>query len=184
MPISGEMYVWGDRAKNVPEESGVYALYDEAKVLIYIGASVNLQERFTHYLETNFSDDPRKRETRYYKREFTSEQEDRMKELQEEYIQKYGEFPKCNLPPEPSKKEVSSEWGFYFYEDIGKPLHEAAFDPKDLKEQIRKVPVASLEFTKKEETSPDGFETFSKMYNSPKPSRRLIRLVKILGKNS
>ena len=83
MPISGEMYVWGDRAKNVPEESGVYALYDEAKVLIYIGASVNLQERFTHYLETNFSDDPRKRETRYYKREFTSEQEDRMKELQE-----------------------------------------------------------------------------------------------------
>ena len=58
MPISGEMYVWGDRAKNVPEESGVYALYNEAKVLIYIGASVNLQERFTHYLETNFSKDP------------------------------------------------------------------------------------------------------------------------------
>jgi len=146
MPISGEMYVWGDRAKSVPEGSGVYALYNEAKVLIYIGESTSLQEEFTHYLETNFSDDPRKRETRYYKREFTSKQEDRMKELQDEYRQKHGEFPKCNLPREPPKKEVASEWGFYFYEDIGKPLHEAAFNPKDLKEQIRKVPVASLEF--------------------------------------
>jgi len=146
MPISGEMYVWGDRAKSVPEASGVYALYNEAKVLIYIGASTSLQEEFTHYLETNFSNDPRKRGTKYYKREFTSRQEDRMKELQDEYRQKHGEFPKCNLPPETPKKEVASEWGFYFYEDIGKPLHEAAFNPKDLKEQIRKVPVASLEF--------------------------------------
>jgi hypothetical protein len=146
MPISGEMYVWGDRAKGIPEGPGVYALYNEAKALIYIGASTNLREEFTQYLETNFSNDPRKCETRYYKREFTSKQEDRMKELQEEYRQKHGKFPKCNLSTEPPKKEVASEWGFYFYEDIGKPLHEAAFNPRDLKEQIRKVPVASLEF--------------------------------------
>jgi len=69
-----------------------------------------------------------------------------MKELQDEYRQRHGKFPKCNLPPEPPKKEVASEWGFYFYEDIGKPLFEAAFNPKGLKEQIRKVPVVSLEF--------------------------------------
>ncbi|MGD8506312.1 MAG: hypothetical protein PVF15_06565 [Candidatus Bathyarchaeota archaeon] len=149
MPISGNMYAWGERAKGVPEASGVYALYDEAKVPIYIGASVNLRERFIHYLETNFSKDPRKRETRYYKRELTSKQEHQMKELLDEHRQKHGKLPKCNLPPEPPKKEVPSEWGFYFYEDIGKPLFEAAFNPNDLREKIRKVPVASLEFHQK-----------------------------------
>ncbi|KPV62179.1 MAG: UvrABC system protein C [Candidatus Bathyarchaeota archaeon BA2] len=149
MPISGEMYAWGDRAKYVPEESGVYALYNEVKVLIYIGESTNLREKFTHYLETNFSDDPRKRETRYYKRELTSNQEDRMKELLDEYRQKHGEFPKYNLPPEPSRKEVAREWGFYFYEDISKPLYEVALNPQDLREKIKKVPVASLEFHQK-----------------------------------
>ncbi|MDH5794445.1 MAG: GIY-YIG nuclease family protein, partial [Candidatus Bathyarchaeota archaeon] len=66
MPISEKMYVWGDRAKHVPEEPGVYTLYNEDKGLIYIGESANLREKFTHYLETNFSNDPRKRETRYY----------------------------------------------------------------------------------------------------------------------
>jgi len=148
MSISGEKYVWGDRAKNVPQESGVYALYNEAKVLIYIGATNNFQERFTHYLESNFSNDPRKRETKYYKREITPKQEDRMKNLLDEYRQKHGKLPKCNLLPAPPK-EVASEWGFYFYEDIGKPLFEAAFNPKDFKEQIKKVPVASLEFHQK-----------------------------------
>ena len=146
MPISGEMYVWGDMAKGIPEEPGVYALYNEAKALIYIGASTNLREEFTNYLETNFSNDRRKRETKYYKREFTSKQEDRMKELQEEYRQKHGKFPNCNLPTEPPKKEVASEWGFYFYEDIGKPLYEVALNPQDLMEKIRKVSATSLEF--------------------------------------
>ena len=149
MPISGKMYFWGDRAKHVPEGPGVYALYNEAKVLIYIGESANLREEFTHYLKTNFSNDHRKRETRYYKREFTSKREDRMKELLDEYRQKHGKLPKFNLPPEPPKKEVVSEWGFYFYEGIGKPLYESAFNPQDLREKIRKVPVASLEFHQK-----------------------------------
>jgi hypothetical protein len=149
MPISGEMYAWGGKAKNVPEGSGVYAFYNEAKVIIYIGASTGLREKFIHYLETNFSNDPRKRETRYYKREFTSKHEEKMKELLDEYRQNHGKLPMCNLPPEPPKKEVASEWGFYFYEDIGKPLFEAAFNPEDFKEKIRKVPVASLEFHQK-----------------------------------
>ncbi len=149
MPISGEMYAWGDRAKRVPEGSGVYAFYNEAKVLIYIGESTNLREKFTRYLEMNFSNDPRKRETRYYKRELTSKREDRMKELLDEHKQKHGRFPKCNLPPEPPKKKVSSEWGFFFYEDIGKPLFKAAFNPEDFKEKIRVVQVASLEFHQK-----------------------------------
>lgn len=58
------MYVWGDSVKHVPEGSGVYALYDEAKALICIDASTSLREEFTHYLETSISNDPRKRETR------------------------------------------------------------------------------------------------------------------------
>jgi uncharacterized protein (UPF0212 family) len=149
MPVSGETYAWGDKAKHVPEGSGVYALYDEAKFLIYIGESTSLREKFAHYLETNFSDDPRKRETRYYKREFTSKQEERLKELLDEYMQKHGELPKCNLPPEPVKKEVAREWGFYFYENVGKSLYEVALNPKDLREKIRKVSVASLEFHQK-----------------------------------
>ena len=149
MPISGKMYVWGDRAKQVPEGPGVYALYNEAKVLIYIGESTSLREKFTHYLETNFSNDPRKRETRYYKREITSNPEERLKKLLGEYRQRHGQLPKCNVPPELPKKEVAREWGFYFYEDIGKPLYEVAFNLKDLREKTRKVPVSSLEFHQK-----------------------------------
>ncbi len=149
MPISGRMYVWGDRAKNVPEKPGVYAFYNEAKVPIYIGASDNLRERFTHYLETNFSKDPRKRETKYYKRKLSSEQEDQMKELLDKYKQEHNDLPECNLHPEPPKRAVSSRWGFYFYEGVGKPLFEAAFNPEDLSKKIMKVPVASLEFHQK-----------------------------------
>jgi len=149
MPISGKMYVWGERVKYVPEEAGVYALYNEDRVLIYLGGSTNLQKNFTHYLETNFSDDPRKRETRYYKRESTPNWEERVKELGDEYSQEHGELPKLNIPPELPKKEVASEWGFYFYEDVGKPLFEAAFNLEDFWEKIRKVPVASLEFHQK-----------------------------------
>ncbi len=143
------MYVWGDKAKHVPEGPGVYALYNKDKALIYIGESTNLREEFTHHLETNFSDDPRKRETRCYKREFTSSQKDRMKELLKDYSQKHGRLPKCNLPSEPPKTEVTRESGFHFYEDIGKPLYEVALNPQDLREKMRKVPVTSLEFHQK-----------------------------------
>ena len=149
MPISGKMYVWNDRAKSVPEESGVYAFYDEDRFLIYIGQSTNLRERFAQYLETGFSKDPRKRETEYYKREFTSKPENRMKELLDEHRQEYGELPMCNLTPELLRKGVVSESGFYFYEDIDKPLHKAAFNLEDFSEKIRQLPVVSLEFHQK-----------------------------------
>lgn len=146
MPISGKLYTWGNKAKHVPAEPGVYALYNEDKDLIYIGKSFNLRNIFTHYLQSNFSDDPRKRETRYYKRELTPNQEERMKMLLEEYKQKHAELPECNFPSESPEKKVVSEWGFYFYEGIGKPLYESAFSPQDLREKIRNVPLASLEF--------------------------------------
>ncbi len=146
MPISGKTYSWGIKASHVPEEPGVYALYDKNKVAIYIGGTSNLRETFSHYLATHFSNDPRKGETRYYKREITSRHGERMKELLDEYKRKYGALPKCNLPANLPKKEGVIEWGFYFYEDIGRPLYESAFNPKDLTNKIRKVPVVSLEF--------------------------------------
>jgi hypothetical protein len=149
MPISGKMYVWGNRAKNVSKGPGVYTLYNADKVLIYIGVGISLREEFAYYLETDFSDDPRKREARYYRRELTSKREDRMKELLDEYRQKHDKFPRCNLPPEPPEKEVASERAFCFHEDPGKPLNEVAFNPQDLREKIGKVPVSSLEFHQK-----------------------------------
>ncbi len=149
MSLSGKLYAWGDKAKYVPQKSGVYALYDATRSLIYIGRSPNLRDEFGRFLETEFSDDPRKRETKYYKREFASNPEERMKELLEEHIQKNGKLPKCNLPSDSPKKETPGEWGFYFYEDIDKPIFESAFNPQDLREDIKKVSVASLEFHQK-----------------------------------
>jgi hypothetical protein len=149
MSISGKMYVWGHRAKHVPEGPGVYGLYNERKVLIYIGESSNLREKFTQYLKTNFSKDPRKRETKYYKRELAPKQEDRIWELLDEYRKKHGELPRCNLPPEPPKERVAGESTFSFYEDVGKPLHKVALNLQDLRNRIERVPVASLEFHQK-----------------------------------
>ncbi len=148
MSISGRMYYWGDKAKYVPEESGVYALYDEDQNLIYIGESANLRKDFTRYLETEFSNDPCKRETTYYKREITSNQEYRKDRLLKEYQQKHGKFPKCNHPPRSSKKEVGRKLGFYFYEDIDQPLQHIALSLKDLRDKIGIVSSASLEFHK------------------------------------
>jgi hypothetical protein len=149
MSISGKMYVWGHKAKHVPEGPGVYGLYNEHKVLIYIGESANLREKFTQYLKTNFSKDPRKRETKYYKRELASKQEDRIEELLDECRKKRGELPRCNLPPESPKERVAGESTFNFYKDVGKPLHKVAFNPQDLRKKIKRVPVASLEFHQK-----------------------------------
>jgi len=149
MPISGKMYVWGERAKYVPGEAGVYAFFSEEGVLIYVDGSANLQKTFAHYLDTDFSDDPRKSETKYYKRESVPNWDDRVNELLDEYIRENGELPRLNVPPEMPKKEVTSGWGFYFYEDVNKPLFEAAFNLEDFWEKIKKIPVASLEFHQK-----------------------------------
>ena len=146
MPISGVLYQWGERAKYVPEEAGVYAFYSEDRTLILLGGSLNLRKTFTDYLETNFSEDPRKCKTVYYKRESTLNWQERVKELLNEYNQQHGELPKLNIPPESPKKEVANELGFYFYEDIGKPLFEAAFNLEEFWEKIKRIPVSSLEF--------------------------------------
>ncbi|UCG36259.1 MAG: GIY-YIG nuclease family protein [Candidatus Bathyarchaeota archaeon] len=142
----GKTYYWGEKAKHVPEESGVYALYDKDRNLIYIGESNNLRKDFTNYLETDFSGDLCKRETRYYEREVTPNQEERAKELLSEYQQSHGELPKCNTHSQSTETEVPWEQGFHFYQDIGKPLHEIALNLDDLRAKISAVSYASLEF--------------------------------------
>ncbi len=146
MPIPDRMYVWGDKARNVAEQPGVYALYNDQKALIYIGKSANLKDDFAELLKSDFSKDPRLRETRYYKREFTSSMEDRAKELLEEYRQTHGKLPECNSQTESVVKNVTPENGFHFYEDIGKMIHESALSLEDFSESVGRVSVKSLEF--------------------------------------
>jgi len=145
LPIQGKLYLWGERAKGVPEETGVYAFYDRNRIVIYIGGSSNLRESFSHYIETNFSDDPRKRETVYYRRMSTTTWEETVKNLLEECKQDCGDIPILNNSVKQEEK-VTPEWGFYFYEAFNKPVFEAAFNLEDLKKKLEKVPVASLEF--------------------------------------
>lgn len=150
MPLSGSFYLWGEKARNVLSKASVYELYDENYRLIFVGESSNLKETFTEYLETHFSKEPDKAATKYYKREFTSNPKERKKEILGGYKKKYGKLPKCNIVggryPIVAKKEVGVEKGFYFYEDLGKPLHQVAVSVKDFLEKVGKVPVTSLEF--------------------------------------
>ena len=148
MSIQGNLYMWGTKAKGAPEEPGVYALYDKNRIMIYLGGSSNLRETFCRYQETDFSDDPRKRETVYYRRMSTTNWEEKVKSLLDEYKKDCGDVPKLNTVLK-VKEEVTPEWGFYFYEDVNKPLFEAAFNLEDFWEKIEKIPVASLEFHQK-----------------------------------
>jgi len=149
MSISGKLYVWEECAKYAPDEPGIYAFYNEDRVLIYLGGSANLRKTFTHYFETNFSDDSHKRETKYYKRLPIQNWKERAKELLYEYKQKHGSLPKLNIHLEPPEKKVVHEMGFYFYDNVDKSLSEAAFSLKGFQEKIGKVPVSSLEFHQK-----------------------------------
>jgi len=98
--INGDFYEWKEsNAKKIPEKSGVYGFFKNKteESLIYIGRTSNLRERFTHYWETKFSEDPCKKATKWYKREITNSYKEREKELLEQYTKEHdGKLPKCN----------------------------------------------------------------------------------------
>jgi len=150
MPISGSYYFWGEKARNVLSKAAVYELYDENYRLMFVGECSNLKERFAEYLEIHFSKDPCKVATKYYKREFTFNTKERKKEILEEYKKKYGKLPKCNIVGGEfvigAEREVGVEKAFYFYEDLGQPLHQVAVSLKDFLEKVKEVSVASIEF--------------------------------------
>jgi hypothetical protein len=91
MSIGGNIYPWNENNVNaVRTQAGVYAFYDESRELIYIGSSNNLRERFQGYWNSNFEDDSCKRDTRYYRRGYTNNYE------QKEYQAQHGHLPRCN----------------------------------------------------------------------------------------
>lgn len=98
--INSNFYEWKkSNTQNIAEKPGVYGLFENMKEegLIYIGSSSDLRERFMHYWQTSFSDDPCKRSTKHYKREFTDSYEQRERELLEQYKSEHnGNLPKCN----------------------------------------------------------------------------------------
>lgn len=82
MVLQGDLYDWNEgNAKNIPANPGVYAFFDAARRLIYIGSSNNLRDRFTGYWQTNFEGSRCKQATRYYKRELTPAFRDREAQL-------------------------------------------------------------------------------------------------------
>ena len=95
--ISGKLFPWNENnAKTIAEKPGVYGLYKTGNVLIYIGSSSNLRERFTHYWNTNFEEDKCKQATKMYKREFRDDYKSRERELLNQYQDENGKLPDCN----------------------------------------------------------------------------------------
>jgi hypothetical protein len=145
MSISGKLYEWNERAKYAPENPGVYIFFDKNIKIIYIGGSNNIRKTFINYLKANFAGDPKKRETKYYKREITTQWKDRLKNLLENNKKKCGENFKLNIL---TKKNLASAYkaGFHFYEDFGKPISISAYNLKEFEEKIKIIPISSLEF--------------------------------------
>lgn len=152
--MTSKLYVWSEKAKNIPPKAGVYGLYNQDYELIYVGESPNLQQTFTEYLETNFAQDLCKQATRYYNREFTQNHQKRKKEILEEYKRKYGTHPKCNITiieeqKMPVEKTVPFEKGFHFYTEIAKPTGKVATSLTDFTIKLKEIPIASVEFHQK-----------------------------------
>lgn len=152
--MPSKLYVWGEKAKNIPPKAGVYGLYNQDYELIYVGESPNLQQTFTEYLETNFAQDLCKQATRYYNREFTQNHQKRKKEILEEYKRKYGTHPKCNITiieeqKMTTEKTVPIEKGFHFYTEIAKPTGKVATSLTDFTIKLKEIPIASVEFHQK-----------------------------------
>jgi excinuclease UvrABC nuclease subunit len=98
--IEGDFYSWSEENVNkVQEKPAKYELYDESRLLLYIGSTGNLSERFKHYLSTDFDGNPCKRRTRSYKRQYVNTEQE-AKRLEEEnlkeYQARYGKLPSCN----------------------------------------------------------------------------------------
>jgi len=152
--MNSKLYLWNEKAKNIPSKPGVYGFYNENYELIYVGESQNLKETFEIYLKTNFSQNPCKLSTKYYNRQFTPDPQKRKKEILEEYKKRYSIYPKCNLTMReeekmPKEKTVPHEKGFHFYEQIAKPTGTVATSLEDFAVKLKETRIASIEFHQK-----------------------------------
>ena len=94
--LEDKMRVWLDSAKFVKRVPGVYVLYTRSKDPIYIGETMNLEETFTKYVDTDFEENECKQKTQFYQREFTDNPKDRQLQLIDEFKNSTGNNPVCN----------------------------------------------------------------------------------------
>ena len=94
--LDDKMRVWLESAKFVKAIPGVYVLYNRNKDVIYIGASSNLEETFTKYVDTEFEGNECKQKTQSYQREFINSPKERQIQLIEEFKKMAGKLPSCN----------------------------------------------------------------------------------------
>lgn len=135
--VSGKTYVWDRGVVYAPDSPGVYALFDGDKRLLFVGGSENLRETFSGFFNSNFVGDVGRGGTRFYKREVVLDWKGRLRVLLDEVRGEFGLFG----------GEVSRELGFYFYEDVDRPVDGlAAFSLDDFWDVVLTVSVGSLEF--------------------------------------
>jgi hypothetical protein len=96
MPLEGILYPWDKiNIQLVKDEPATYGLYYNDQI-IFIGCTKSLSDQFQEYWENNFNNDPRKKKTNGYKREYREDHSERKNELLEEYEKMYGNLPECN----------------------------------------------------------------------------------------
>ncbi|UCH37693.1 MAG: GIY-YIG nuclease family protein, partial [Candidatus Bathyarchaeota archaeon] len=142
---SEKLFVWDKGVRFSPKTSGVYVFYNKDRQVIYIGSTNNIRETFTQYFDTNFSMDPRKQETKYYKRVSSENWKAQEIALLEEHSKVFGDIPKYNTPLAP-EKTVDYTKAFNFYEDVNKPLFIQALTLVDFWKKLKIVPISSIEF--------------------------------------
>lgn len=96
MMLTDKLRPWQENARFIKKGGGVYVLYNRNREILYIGESENLQETFTHYLDTSFEDDSCKQKTWFYQREFVDDPKKVKEILLEEYKEEQGKLPLCN----------------------------------------------------------------------------------------
>ena len=94
--LEDKMRIWIESAKFVKAIPGVYVLYNRKKEPIYIGATDNLEETFTKYVDEDFDGDECKQKTQTYQREFTESPKEKQIELIEQVKNELGKIPICN----------------------------------------------------------------------------------------
>lgn len=98
MPIQGKRYTFSNENLNiVPDQAGVYALYDGDALIYYgraLGGSTTLRTRLKSH-KAGYDGRCTQNATAYM-REPTANAADREVELLREYKSKYGVLPRCN----------------------------------------------------------------------------------------
>jgi len=95
--LDDTFHLWHENVIFIKANPGVYVLYDKNQDVIYIGESENLESEFTKYFSSNFENDTCKQKTTSYQREFVENPKERKRQLLEEFKEKHGKIPCCNV---------------------------------------------------------------------------------------